>query len=207
MLGVDFKFLIWKIFVCCVFECVVDGCVGEDVEFIVCVCDGLVLLYVFDVWVWEVMGWRGDEFGKFRRCDKNVVEDVFRMCEMMCGEYLEIFMSGGDVVVSDEDGWGVIESWLVNATRNVGAATNDFVVAGGGFVVIFVDDDDEGEKYSVLFIIIVFFELLEVEVVKVDVKYVVKLFKGIEEKFKRDCVWVYLLYVGDGLMGVFVDVL
>lgn len=205
--GADFKSSTWKTFARRALERAVDGRAGEDVEFTVRACDGSVPPHAFDARAREATGRRGDEFGKFRRCDKNAVEDAFRTCETTCGEYLETFTSGGDVAASDEDGRGAIESWLVNATRNVGAATNDFAAAGGGFAATFADDDDEGEKYSALFIITALPEMSEAEAAKVDAKHVAKLFKGIEEKFKRDRVRAHLLYVGDGPTGAFADVL
>jgi len=112
----------------------------------------------------------------------------------------------------DGDGDGA-KRWLVNLTRNIGAATNDFERASfGAGLGAFGDDDDDGggggdlvDDCSVLFIVTSFPECAHGS--GLDAATVLKWFKGVEERFKRDRIRAHLLFTGPEPKGAFGDIL
>ena len=113
----------------------------------------------------------------------------------------------GDAMVkrasSCEASGGVLDAWMKNLTRHVGAAVDD-PSEGGGFASAYADDDEDGggESHGVLFVVAPLPEVTVEEMRTIDPMRVAATFTRVEERFERERVRAHLVYVGAPPTGV-----
>ena len=188
------------------------------VKFSVRMCDASLAPHAFDARVREIDGdsmatstsERVFAFGEFYSCTSKDLDCAMTRVEDVMISYDERYSnaieSGGRM---NGDALDDTKSWLVNLTRNIGAVTNDFEQKCFGAGLGAFGDDDDGtsavDDHSVVFIITPL--PARVSANGLDASAVLKSFKGIDDRFKRDKIRAHLLFTGPEPTGVFGDIL
>ena len=195
-------------------ERVVDA--SGRAEFAIRACDGTLAPHAFDGSL-RRMGEAGTStsaggftFGKFYASSATCVRDGLTAFERVETAYEEAGV--GDDASTATVARGVsLKEWLVNLTRNVGAATNDFADISGFGSSFGMDDehadDGDADDYNVLFILSPLPRVSDEEVKQLDGAQVLKSFRGVEEQFKKDKIKAHLLFVGEKPRDAFAEIL
>lgn len=199
-------------------ERVVDA--SGKAEFAIRACDGDLAPHAFDGALRRMgeagtstsgagAGAGGFTFGKFYATSATRVWDGLTAFERVETAYEENDIQ--DDSSTTHRGVSSLKDWLVNLTRNVGAATNDFADISGFGSSFGMDDEhaDGGEEddYNVLFILSPLPRVSDEEVKQLDGAQVLKSFRGVEERFKKDKIKAHLLFVGEKPRDAFAGIL
>lgn len=197
-------------------ERVVDA--SGKAEFAIRACDGDLAPHAFDGALRRMgeagtstsgAGAGGFTFGKFYATSATRVRDGLTAFQRVETAYEENDIQ--DDSSTTHRGVSSLKEWLVNLTRNVGAATNDFADISGFGSSFGMDDEhaDGGEEddYNVLFILSPLPRVSDEEVKQLDGAQVLKSFRGVEERFKKDKIKAHLLFVGEKPRDAFAGIL
>ena len=198
-------------------ERVVDA--SGKAEFAIRACDGDLAPHAFDGALRRMgetgtstsgAGAGGFTFGKFYATSATRVRDGLTAFERVETAYEENDVP--DDASTTHRGVSSLKEWLVNLTRNVGAATNDFADISGFGSSFGMDDEHAGtggevDDYNVLFILTPLPRVSDEEVKQLDGAQVLKSFRGVEERFKKDKIKAHLLFVGEKPRDAFAGIL
>jgi len=189
---------------------------AAGVKFSVRMCDAMLAPHAFDARVREIdsesmetsTSERVFAFGEFYACTSRDLDCAMTRVDDIMVSYGERYSNSTEIVGRVQaDGLDDTKSWLVNLTRNIGTVTNDFEQKsfGAGLGAFGDDDASDGDDYSVVFIVAPL--PARVPVHGLDAAAVLKSFKGIEDRFKRDKIRAHLLFTGPEPTGMFGDIL